>query len=79
MEAAGKRTWKKRVEEESTASVMSKGMRMLPTSNRGVGTSNSSSKNKGKAQAHAPATAPMITQQNISFEGLNGMDCRKWW
>ena len=79
MEFAGKWAWKKRVEEEFAASATSKGMKMLPTGNGGVGTNSNSSKRKGKAQAHAPVTTSTITPHNIAFEGLTGMDYRKWW
>ena len=74
MESAGKRKWKKEIEESSTG----KGMKMAPAANRSGGTS-SSNKQKGKAQvqAHAPATTK-ITLQNIAFEGLSSMECRKW-
>ena len=78
MEFVGKRAWKKKVEEEPATSATNKGMRMLPTDIRGAGTSNSSSKKKGKAQTHTHAAALMITLQNISFERLNGINCRKW-
>ena len=64
----------KNIEEESTTS---KGMKMLSAGNRSGGTS-SSNKKKGKAQAHAPTTTE-ITPQNIAFEELSEMECKKWW
>ena len=78
MASTGKRTWRKRIEEESATSATSKGMKMLPASNQVGGTSSNSGKRKGKAQTHALANAATITTQNIAFEGLIGMECRKW-
>ena len=71
MESTGKRKWKRAL-EESTAG---KGMKMSTTRNQSEGTNRS---NKQKHKAQAPATAE-ITPQNIAFEGLSGMDYRKWW
>jgi hypothetical protein len=77
MDSAGKRTWKKKLEEDSESNdKMTKGMRTLPS---GIKVAGMSSKKKGKAQVQAQAPAAPVTPQNISFEGLNGAECRKWW
>ena len=71
MESASKRKWKKDIEESTPG----KGRKISPTGNRSGGTS-SSSKQKGKSQGHALVTTE-ITPQNIAFEGLSSMKCRK--
>ena len=37
-------------------------------------------KDKGKQRAKVQnQTEVQTTSQNVAFEGLNGLDCRKWW
>ena len=69
MESIGKRKWKRELEE----SIARKSMKMSTAGNQSEGTTSSS---KPKRKAQAPATAE-ITPQNIAFNGLSGMDCRK--
>ena len=42
------------------------------------GTSTGATKRKGK-QTTQPAATDHLTAQNVSFEGLNGAKCSKWW
>ena len=70
MESAGKRKWKKQLEEFEAQ----KGMNMSSVGNQNEGTSSSKQKHKTTAPA-----AIEIMPQTLQFEGLSGIDCRKWW
>ena len=77
MESAGKRAWKKKLDEE-----MNKNAKTLPSGIRVVGgmyvgTSSAGASKKKKKQTKQPAELPTV--QSITFEGLNGAECRKWW
>ena len=70
MESAGKRKWKKQLEESEAQ----KSMNMSCAGNQNEGTSSSKQKRKPTTP-----TAAKITPQTIQFEELSGMDCKKWW
>jgi hypothetical protein len=78
MDSAGKRTWKRKLEEdkESTEQIM-KGTRTLQSGVKVAGMG--SKKQKGKSQVQGSAPTVPVTAQNVAFEGLNGTECRKWW
>lgn len=78
MQSARKRAWKK-LEEDTTTATMNRNVKTLPSRVRVAGgTSTGASKKKGKQTAQ-PATTDNLTTQNVSFKGLNGAKCRKWW
>ena len=76
MESVGKRAWKKLEEDLATSKRMNKGVKTLPSGIRVASTSTSKKKRKSQAQVVA---AIHLTLQNISFEGLNVIECKKWW
>ena len=77
MQLARKRAWKKRLDAWEKKLVMNKNMKTLPFGiHVAGGTSTGSSKKKVK-QTEQLTDLPMV--QTITFEGLNGAECRKWW
>ena len=57
---------------------MNKNGKALPSGVRVAGGTNTgASKKKGK-QTTQLATTDNLTAQNVLFDGLNGVECRKW-
>ena len=66
-------------EDTTTIAAMNRNVKTLPSRVRVVGgTSMGPSKKKGNKPAQS-AAMDNPTVQNVSFEGLNGAECNKWW
>ena len=80
MHSAGKRAWKKKLEEDSTTTAaMNRNVKTLPS---GVHVAGGISTGPSKKKANHPTQSTAMdipTAQNVAFEGLNGAECRKWW
>ena len=77
MELAGKKAWKKKLDED-----MNKNAKTLPSGIRVAGgmytgTSSTGTSKKKAKQTKQPTELPTV--QSITFEGLHGVECRKWW
>ena len=73
MEFVGKRAWMKKLEEDSSSNTISKNVQVVPS---GMWVAGDIGKKKARAQLVATTH---LTPQNVTFEGLNGLECRKWW
>ena len=77
MQSAGKRAWKKRLDAWEKKLAMNKNTKTLPSGVRVAGETSASSSKKKVKQAKQLTDLP--TLQTITFKGLNGAKCRKWW
>ena len=77
MQSAGKRAWGKRLDAWERKLAMNKNTKTLSSGVRVAGGTNAGSSKKKMKQAKQLTDFP--TMQTITFEGLNGAECRKWW
>ena len=71
MQSAKKRAWRKQLDQDSA---MSQDVQVGPSEARPHEKDNGKQRAKVQNQPNV-----QTTPQNVAFEGLNGLDCRKWW
>ena len=79
MQSAGKRAWKRKLDEDIA---MNKNAKTLPSGIRVAGGTYAGSSSAGANKKKTKQTKPpgeLPTIQSITFEGLSGAECRKWW
>lgn len=77
MHAVGKRKWKVQLEENLNKE---KKVKVLPSGVQVTGKMEVTSKGKNKTMGRGKAVQKeQVMHGIVAFEGLNGLECRKWW